>query len=81
MLCVRPDGSIEGLYSDEMRLDEVGDIEVRRASNVEFDAASGEWVAETPDGQVIGRARLRSECIRKEVEFLQAALRAGHRPW
>lgn len=79
VLCIRPDGAIEGLYDDDLRLDELGRLEIRRASSVEFDDATGEWVATTPSGQIIARDRSRAACIRKEIEFFQAAFRRGFR--
>lgn len=81
VLCVRPGGTIEGLYDDDLALHELGDIEIRRASSVEYDQASGEWVAATEDGTVIGRARRRAACILQEIRHFQAAFLAGFRPF
>lgn len=45
---------------------------VKRATEVEFDHESGEWVAaHLASGEIIARGANRSEVIRQEVEWLE----------
>lgn len=70
---VRTDGSARGVYSD----DSVLKGSVRRASNVEFNNGTELWEARLNDGTLVATDPNRQECIRKEVEWLQEALRQG----
>lgn len=67
-------GTAEAVYDDRWRCiyEALGMLSVRRASEVEFDARSGEWVAiHCATGQIIGRGRNRSEVIAQEVAWLE----------
>lgn len=67
-------GGIESVYDDRFfpLLKALGSVEVRRATNVEFDEAAQEWVAtHLESGRVIGRGSNRSEVIRQEVDWLE----------
>ena len=46
---VRPDGRIEGLYTDTVPLKDLGHLNVRRATHVEFCEKRQEWVVTLPD--------------------------------
>ncbi len=68
-------GTAEAVYDDRWRCiyEALGVLSVRRASEVEFDALSGEWVAtHCASGQIIGRGRGRSRVIAQEVVWLEA---------
>ncbi len=69
------DGIASGVYDDRWRwLFEAigGKLDVRRATEVEYDEASGEWVATLlADGKVIARGRDRSQVIQEEVAYLE----------
>ncbi len=67
-------GEARAVYCDRFRsiLEAMGALQVHRATDVEFESASGEWVAtHRESGQVIGRGRNRSEVVRHEVEWLE----------
>jgi len=65
------DGNLNGLYTDEVDLYEVGVLtDVRRASNVVFDFANQEWLVETLPGLVIARDKSRERAIQREIELL-----------
>ena len=67
-------GSAEAVYDDRWRCiyEALGALTVRRASEVEFDPVSGEWVATHCDsGEVIGRGRNRTAVIQQEVAWLE----------
>ena len=67
-------GTADAVYDDRWRTiyESIGVLSVKRASEVEFDAATGEWVAtHSTSGEVIGRGRVRSEVIAQEVAWLE----------
>jgi hypothetical protein len=71
-----PDGSVRCLYSELLPLSELGQLEVSRASNVEFNAQSQEWevrLASEP-GRVAFSHQSRSTCIAWEVETINNQL-------
>ncbi len=58
------DGSAELLHHEAVDLEAIGEItEVSRASNVEFDAASGRWRVELPAGGVLFSHKSRARCL------------------
>ena len=70
------DGVALGVYDDRFRLLmealSGGPLVVRRATEVEFDEATGDWVATLlRTGEVIARGRDRSQVIDAEVAFLE----------
>lgn len=70
-------GRLLSVYDDRWRsiLESIGTLEVQRASEVEFDSRSGDWVAhEIATGREIGRSRVRADCIRQEVSELERSL-------
>jgi hypothetical protein len=63
------------VYDDRWRpiYEALGNFSAQRATNVEFDDASTEWVAtHLASGAIIGQSRNRSEVIRQEVAWLEA---------
>lgn len=82
VICVRPQGEVDCLYRDELRLEQLGALQVRRASHVEFDEDKGVWVArEANGGGVIASHPRRSVCLGREVEHFNEKLTAGLRPF
>jgi predicted metal-dependent RNase len=70
-------GEARAVYSDRFRsiFEGMGVLQVQRATDVEFESATGEWVAtHRESGQVIGRGRNRSEVVAQEVEWLEKRL-------
>ncbi len=67
-------GEARAVYCDRFRsiLEAMGALQVTRATNVEFESATGEWVAtHRESGQIIGRGRNRSEVVAQEVAWLE----------
>jgi hypothetical protein len=82
VLCVRPDATIEGLHQDALNLEDLGDLEVKRASAVEFDPTRRQWVVEdAATGKELFAHAKRDVCIQWEVEHFSALFLAGHRPF
>lgn len=68
------DGVATGVYDDKWRIlfEAMGPLKVERASEVEYDEGTGEWVARLlKTGQEIARGRDRNEVIRAEVAWLE----------
>ena len=62
-----PSGEIRCLWTDEIPLRELGTCTVERASNVEWDAAAGEWTVAVL-GQELFRHASRDTCLTWEHE-------------
>lgn len=77
---IRPDGKIEGLYSDIIPLRQIGPLEIKRATTIEFDPNRQEWVVMLPDGKEVYSNSSRAECLRWENTFCDALLADGFRP-
>ena len=76
-IAVVSDGQVRSVYDDKFRpiLESIGAIQVERATEVEFDAASGDWIATLIEtGDVIARGKNRGDCIKREVEFLESRM-------
>jgi hypothetical protein len=71
---VTSDGTIHAVYSDQLKNMGLGDMQVSRASNVEFDHQRQEWEARTPDGELIASGPKRDEVIRQEVDVIERRL-------
>lgn len=66
------------VYDDRLMplFEAMGNIEIKRATEVEFDDKSGEWVATHLETKaIIARGKNRSEVIKREVEFLENNLK------
>jgi hypothetical protein len=71
VIYVDKDGNVSGLADDVIdRLTSLGDKQVNRVSNVEFDHATQLWAATDLDGEVIATSPIRSEVINMERDYL-----------
>ncbi|MBI4472181.1 MAG: hypothetical protein HY646_05900 [Acidobacteria bacterium] len=75
------DGVVRAVYDDRFRaiLEALGAMRVERASQVEFESATGDWVARRildSDmlGEEIARGKNRNDVIAEEVRYLEALL-------
>jgi hypothetical protein len=68
------DGTVNAVYSDEIKKMNLGRFEVARASNVEFNVETQEWEARTPAGVLIAKGPSRDQVIRDEVAVIEAQL-------
>ena len=67
-------GIVHAVYSDKIRSMNLGEMEVTRASNVEFDKKSQNWKAETPQGEIIAFGPNRDDVIKEEVRVIESRL-------
>ncbi len=75
-LLLLPDGRVVGVYTDAIDLRALGPVHVERATTVEWDPATQEWVATLLNtGEVIARTASRGDALRREVAVLQQYLR------
>ncbi len=73
LLNILEDGTMEGLYSDDLDYEEFGEATVERASNVEpVDGGWGVHIIET--GEDYGPFKKRKEALKFEVELLEGRM-------
>ena len=71
VIYVDKEGNVSGLADDVIdRLTSLGNKEVNRVSNVEFDHVTQLWSATGLDGVVIAASPIRSEVIGMERDYL-----------
>ena len=73
LLRIEPNGTLRGLYTEDMDLSSVGSLEIHRASHVEPDAAGSWWADCSPvGGPKLGPFVKRSEALTAEVQWIEA---------
>ncbi len=72
-LIVRCDGSIHAIYSEDIRLADLGRLNIRRASHVEPDEI-GNWQIDLSPvhGPRLGPFPLRSDALQAETHWLRS---------
>ena len=63
VLTFNPDGTAQGLYTEAISLCALGRLRVKRASTIEFDDASQEWVVRSPEGARLYQSPSRQQCL------------------
>ena len=69
VLRFNPDGTAEGLYTDVIPLCALGRLSVQRASTIEFDDASQQWVVRSRESTELYQSPSRQQCLDWEREF------------
>lgn len=71
-LLISPTGSIRCLYSEDLDLQALGQLEISRASHVE-PTADGQWLADLAPvgGPVLGPFTSRSAALTAETQWLE----------
>jgi hypothetical protein len=67
----KPDGTAQCLWTEALPLQELGRLEITRASNIEFNNATQQWEVKDCKGKVRFFARSRSACLEWENQNLQ----------
>ena len=74
---IRPDGTMQCLWTDNLPLHDFGELHVNRASTIEFDGDAQMWeVRMEGSNAVVFRHASRAICIAWEVETINAQLLA-----
>ena len=73
-LKIGSNGEVTAVYSDRLRDLHLGPMEVKRASNVEFDHQTQLWQARTPEGELIAKGPDRDQVIKDEVRVIESRL-------
>ena len=68
VLTFNTDGTAHGLYTEAVSLHALGRLSIRRASTIEFDDASQEWVVRSPEGARLYQSPSRQRCLDWERE-------------
>ena len=67
-------GTVSAVYSDLLPKLNLGNMEIKRASNVEFNTDKQEWEAHTPENELIAHGPFRDQVIKDEVKVIEARL-------
>ena len=78
VLIVTPAGLCECLYSEAIDLAKLGDLSVRRATDIAFDNGSQEWKVRDMDGSELYGHCSREACLNWERDHLQETEDAKH---
>ncbi|NLE61965.1 MAG: hypothetical protein GX616_26720 [Planctomycetes bacterium] len=63
VLTFHSDGTAQGLYTEAIPLHALGRLSIRRATTIEFDDASQQWVVRSPDGAHLYQSPRRQQCL------------------
>ncbi len=77
-LIVTPAGDVECLYTEAIDLWKLGDLSVRRATDINFDNDSQLWEVWAGEGRALYRHASREACLDWERGHLQEAEDAKH---
>ncbi len=73
-LVFTPDGTGQGLYSEDIDLGSIGTLVIRRATAIEFDNAAQYWRVRDRDGFAMFNSPSRQECLDWERQYFEARL-------
>ena len=77
-LIVTPAGAVECLYTEAIDLWKLGDLTVRRATDIAFDNDSQLWTVRDPGGCALYRHCSREACLTWERDYLERRETAKH---
>jgi hypothetical protein len=65
------DGIVETLYEDDLNLDQIGEMDIRRASHVEPNN-NGKWIVDLSpvNGPKLGPFKKRKDALKAEVKWI-----------
>lgn len=77
-IIVTPAGTVECLYTEAIDLAGLGELRVKRATDIAFDGASQLWVVRDNGGREQYRHASREACLAWERSYLQEKEDAKH---
>ena len=69
-LCVLPDGTVKGIYTERIDLGALGPLQIRRATSIEFDNRLQAWRVFDPYGDCMYCSPSRQVCLDWERQHL-----------
>ena len=70
---IAPNGDVTTLYTETVDLRVLGELEVSRASNIEYDHAAQGWAIVLKDGTILAETYpSREDALAAEVAYIQA---------
>ena len=69
VLTFDPAGVGRCLYTEQLDLNAIGALEVRRASVIEFNNQAQQWEVKSPEGQVLFLHASRAMCLNWEHQY------------
>ena len=69
-LNIRPDGTVQGLYTEAIDLSALGTLEIHRATAIEFDNRVQAWRVFDPQGRCLYCSPSRETCLSWERQHL-----------
>jgi hypothetical protein len=70
-ISINIDGTAQWLWTEALPLDELGRLEIHRASNLEFNNATQQWEVKDRRGHMRFFSKSRSACLEWEHQNLQ----------
>ena len=67
-----PDGTGHTLYTEAINLACIGPLEIRRATTIEFDNPTQDWLVRDPAGVPLYSNPSRQQCLEWERQYLEA---------
>ena len=78
-LIISPAGIVQCVYGEDLELASIGQVQIRRASHVEPNAAGQWWADLSPvGGPKLGPHPCRSEALAAEAEWLVQHMASAH---
>ena len=74
VLIFRPDGTVQGMYTEAIDLSALGPMHVRRATTIEFDNHLQAWRVLDPKGHCLYCAPSRDGCLAWEQQHMNWVL-------
>lgn len=79
VIVIRPDGKVEGLYNDIIPLNQLGTLNVKRATNIEFCFKRQKWIVSLPNGEEVYSNGSREKALDWEKVYCERLLLSGYR--
>ncbi len=71
-LIFTPEGTGQGLYSEQIDLSTLGILHIERATTIEFDNRAQAWRVRDRDGFAMFNSPSRQECLDWEARYFEA---------
>jgi hypothetical protein len=69
VLTFEPSGNGRCLYTEQLDLNSIGSLEIRRASEIEFNNQTQQWEVRNPENQLLYSHPSRAMCLHWENQY------------